>query len=247
MFLEVGEGCGLGDRDGAGLAGLPGGNRVAASAAREAVDQDGVEVSGLVAEAYVDGQGPACPGNEAPGGEVVDAEECDVAFAWGGAEVAADAPFDDPGGEPCAFQGGGCQAGLGDSVRSFGRQDAGAVVRGRGAVCVLQDSLDAGGVGIGEPGDHPGAGLAEVAESDEPPGGWGVGEVRAVVLVINARVPQVQGDVPVARFAARGGPDGTEGLADAQRGGSDRGQDASGARRLTGKAGGRYYRGPSSP
>ena len=78
------------------------------------MDQDGVEVSGLVPEAGVDGERPACPGGEAPGGEVVDAEEGDVALARGGAEVAADAPFDDPGGEPGVFQGGGCQAGLGD-------------------------------------------------------------------------------------------------------------------------------------
>jgi hypothetical protein len=95
VFLEVGEGCGPGDRDGAGLAGLPGGARVAAPAAGEAVDQDGVEVPGLVPEAGVDGERPACPGGEAPGGDVVDAEEGDVAFARCGAEVAADAPFDD--------------------------------------------------------------------------------------------------------------------------------------------------------
>jgi hypothetical protein len=69
---------------------------------------------------------------------------------------------DDPGGEPGVFQGGGGQAGLGDTVGSFGCQDAGAVVGGRGAAGVLQDSLDAGGVGVGEPGDHPGAGLVEV-------------------------------------------------------------------------------------
>ena len=108
VFLEVGEGCGLGDRDGVGLAGLPGGDLVAAPAAGEAVDQDGVEVPGLVPEPGVDGQRPACPRGEAPGGEVVDAEEGDVAFARGGAEVAAGAPFDDPGGEPGVFQGGGC-------------------------------------------------------------------------------------------------------------------------------------------
>jgi len=88
-------------------------------------------------------------------------------------------------------------------------QDAGAVVGGRGAVGVLQDSLDAGGVGIGEPGDHPGAGLAEVAESDEPPGGRGVGEAGAVVVVISARVPQVQGDVPVSMAASLPGAEGT--------------------------------------
>ncbi len=114
VFLEVGEGCGLGDRDGVGLAGLPGGDLVAAPAAGEAVDHDGVEVPGLVPESGVDGQRPACSGGEAPGGEVVDAEEGDVAFARGGAEVAAGAPFDEPGGEPGVFQGGGCQAGLAD-------------------------------------------------------------------------------------------------------------------------------------
>jgi len=132
VFLEVSKGCGLGDRDGVGLAGLPGGDLVAAPAAGEAVDQDGVEVPGLVPEPGVDGQRPACPGDEAPGGEVVDAEEGDVAFARGGAEVPAGAPFDDPGGEPGVFQGGGCQAGLADAVGSFGCQDAGAAVGGRG-------------------------------------------------------------------------------------------------------------------
>jgi len=106
VFLEVGEGCGLGDRDGVGLAGLPGGDLVAAPGAGEAVDKDGVEVPGLIPEAGVEGERPACPGDKAPGGEVVDAEQGDVAFARGGAEVAAGAPFDDPGGEPGVFQGG---------------------------------------------------------------------------------------------------------------------------------------------
>lgn len=50
-----------------------------------------------------------------------------MAFARGGAEVAAGAPFDDPGAEPGLLEGGGCQAGLGDAVGSLGCQDAGAV------------------------------------------------------------------------------------------------------------------------
>ena len=100
VFLGVGECRGCGDGDGVGLLGLPGGDRVAGLAAEEAVDQDGVEVPGLISEAGVDGERPACPRGEAPRGLVVDAEHGYVAFALGGAEVAADAPFDDPGGEP---------------------------------------------------------------------------------------------------------------------------------------------------
>ena len=56
---------------------------------------------------------------------------------------------DDPGGEPGVFQGGGCQAGLADAVGSFGCQDAGAAVGGRGAVGVRRTASMLAGPGRG--------------------------------------------------------------------------------------------------
>jgi hypothetical protein len=154
-----------------------------------------------VSETDINRQVPSDIRGEPPGTEVVDADESDMAFAVGDAQVRSQAAFDDArieaGGRECA----GNEPGLAD-VRGASRgEDAGAVISGNGAVGVLEDELDVLWSAVGQAGDYPGERLAEVSEADKPPCDGGVRERRAEVAGVTPGVPEVQGDVPIAGSA----------------------------------------------